>query len=504
MNALRLATLLLFITLTSFAQDSLITIRDITYRSEFERTAFENHFTRKQIEPFKMFMASGQSLNEQSINKAFEKFTQQIASLNSQKVQAKKNDRKVKVVYDDVHAAFLKKYELENRFEDIFTNGYYNCVSASALYAMVFDELKIPYVIKEKPTHVYLIAYPSQERIIVETTTPAGGSLAINQQFKQSYVKILRDQKIISANEYTAGNVNALFDKFYFGDDKNISLTELIGIQYSNEGIYYSQKKDHAEALIQFKKSYLFYPTERVANMMLSTAHELFRSREAKDSIHAAALGLMARFSNQGITKEMIKGEYSNVVQDLLFNRNQAEKLKSYHRVLVSSIGNEELKSDLDFFYNYENGRLRYNQARYKEALPFFERCIDIQPGNQEGTRILIACIAESSKLKSNPEIVKMLEAYSSKHTTLLDNNIYNEMMGAAYLIEMRNMFSAGNVAQGEKYKAQFETFQSSLAKPVSITIFSEMLIRLLQFTTSKKGIRPSQNSAEQRIGTFA
>jgi tetratricopeptide (TPR) repeat protein len=405
-------------------------------------------------------MASGQSLNEESISKAFERFNQQIESLNAQKIHSKKNDKKIKSVYDNVHAAFLRKYELENRFEDIFTNGFYNCVSASALYAMIFDALKIPYVIKEKPTHVYLIAYPAQERIIVETTTPAGGALAINQQFKQSYVKILRDQKIISANEYTAGNVNALFDKFYFGDDKNITLTELIGIQYSNEGIFYSQKKDYVEALAQFEKSYLFYPTDRVANMMLSTAHELFRERQAKDSTHAAALGLMARFTNYGITKDMVKGEYSNVVQDLLFNRSQADKLKTYHRVLISSIGNTELKSELNFFYNYENGRVLFNQARYKEALPFFETCLDLQPGNQEGTRILIASIGESSKHKTNPEIIKMLEEYSTKHAILLENNIYNEMLSAAYLIEMRNMFSSGNAIQGEKYKSQFETFQ--------------------------------------------
>ena len=461
MKALRLFLLLALTQIPTFGQDRLVTLSDITFSSEFEKSVFQNHFENKQSEPFKLFMASGRSLNDNSINNALQKFNTKVKALNSEKLLSKKNDKKIKTIYDEVHAAFLRKYELENRFEDIFVNGYYNCVSASALYALVFEELKIPYVIKEKPTHVYLIAYPAQERIIVETTTPAGGLPVINQQFKQSYVKILKDQKLISASEYSTGNVNALFDKFYFGDDKNITLTELIGIQYSNEGIYHAQNKNHAEALTQFEKSYLFYPTDRVANMMLATAHDLFRERQTKDSLHAATLALMSRFNNYGISSDMIKGEYNNVVQDLLFNRSEVEKLKTYHRVLTSAVGNKSLKDDLDLFYNYENGRLLYNQARFKEALPFFETCLTMQPGNQETIRIVIGCLAESAKNKNNSEIITLLEQYVIKHPKLLENNNYNEMLGASYLIEMRNMFSMGNVTLGEKNKTKFEEFQA-------------------------------------------
>jgi tetratricopeptide (TPR) repeat protein len=451
--------LLLFISTTSFAQNTLVGLDDIAFTSAIEKSEFEKHFNKKQTEYFNLFMASGQKTTEDHIKEAAHHFNARISTFDSEKFLSRKNDKKVKAIYDDVHAAFFRKYELENHFEDIFINGYYNCVSATAMYAMVFENLKIPYVIKEKPTHVYLIAYPAQERIILETTTPVGGSMAINPQFKQSYVKILRDQKLISASEYSAANVNALFDKFYFGDDKDISLTELIGIQYSNQGIYLSQNKKYAEALMEFKKSYMFYPSDRVANMMLGTAYELFHERQSKDSLHAATLGFMARFQKYGITNEMIKGEYSNVVQDLLFNRSQADKLKAYHRVLMIAVQNDELKGDLDFFYNYENGRMLYNQARYKEALPYFEACVNVQPGNQEGIRILIACIAAYSKTKTNSEIIALLENLSSRHSTLFDNNVYNEMLGASYLIEMRNMFASGNAADGEKYKTQFESF---------------------------------------------
>jgi tetratricopeptide (TPR) repeat protein len=459
MKALRILLPLLFLSLTGICQDSLVMLKDLAFSSSFEKSMFYTHFKNGKSDHFRLFIASGQVMNENAIGQAVNRFDQYVTTLNSEKVLSKKNDKKVKLIYDDVHSAFLKKYELENRFEDIFLNGYYNCVSASALYALVFERLNIPYVIKEKPTHVYLIAYPSQERIIVETTTPAGGFVTINQQFKQSYVKILKDQKLITAQEYGTGNINELFDRFYFGEDHDINLEQLIGIQYSNDGIYHLQNKNSLEAFQQFQKSYLFYPSERASYLMMAALHEVFKARQAKDSVHASTLAILSRFKKYGITSEMIRGEYSNVVQDLLFNKGDKEALQKYHSILMSGTSDKTLKEDLDFYHHFENGRLLYNQARYKEALPYFETCLKIRPGNQEATRIFIASVGESVKNKQTAEGIKSMEEYASKHPMLLENNVFNEMLGTAYLIEMRMSFTSEKAAQGEKIKNTFEQF---------------------------------------------
>ncbi|HEY0744269.1 MAG TPA: hypothetical protein VGD40_22535, partial [Chryseosolibacter sp.] len=303
--------------------------------------------------------------------------------------------------------------------------------------------------------------YPSTERIIVETTTPAGGFITFNPQFKQSYVKILRDQKLITAQEYSKASVNDLFDRFYFGADQDITLMQLLGVQYSNAGIYHYQSKNFSDALEQFKKSYVFYPSDRVGHMLLASAHEVFRARSSKDSVHASTLAMLARFGKYGITQDMIRGEYANVVEDLLFNRGEKEKLQKYHQVLTSQINNATLREELDFFYQYENGRMQYNQAHYRDALPYFETCLKLRPKNQEATRIFLACVSESTRNRTNAEGIKLLEDYASSHPQLLENNVFNEMMGTAYLIEMRTSFSAEQPTQGEKFKTTFEDFHS-------------------------------------------
>lgn len=40
------------------------------------------------------------------------------------------------------------------------------------LYAMVFDELNIPYKVKASSNHVYLVANPGPKSIVVKTTNP--------------------------------------------------------------------------------------------------------------------------------------------------------------------------------------------------------------------------------------------------------------------------------------------------------------------------------------------
>ena len=40
------------------------------------------------------------------------------------------------------------------------------------LYSMVFDAMKIPYKVMAAPGHIYLIANPGSNSIVIETTNP--------------------------------------------------------------------------------------------------------------------------------------------------------------------------------------------------------------------------------------------------------------------------------------------------------------------------------------------
>jgi tetratricopeptide (TPR) repeat protein len=351
---------------------------------------------------------------------------------------------------------------MKNRFEDIFNNGYYNCVSGTALYGIAFQHLNIPFTIREKPTHVYLIAYPDQERILVETTTPVGGFVPMTPHFKQGFVKMLRDQKLISSQEYASQNADELFDRFYFGSQGNITLLQLLGLQYFNEGLYFLQEEKHLEGLRQLEKAYLFYPSERVAYMLMSALHEAFKQRETKDLVHASCLSRLARYKKYGITSDMILGEFGRVMDDLLFDKGQNEKLQQYYNELEGSLKDEGLRIEISFIYHYENGRLLFNQARFRESISFFESALKVKPKHQETNRIFIAALANLINNCTNAEAIKTLEEYSQSFPMLLENNIFNEMLGTLYLVEMEMSFETNKPGEGEKHKKTFEAFYNA------------------------------------------
>lgn len=402
-------------------------------------------------------MAGGSLLKESAIDQAEQRFYNRIAA--SYQSPAKKHERQIKNVYKLIHDTFLTKYEEQNIFEEIFYNGHYNCVSATALYGLAFEHLSIPYVIREKPTHVYLIAYPQGERIIVETTSPAGGTLIIDQQFKQNYIASLKNQKLITSAQAVSTNVDELFDRYYFADEENISLTELAGIQYMNEGLYLLKQNKPLDALHRMEKAYLLYPSERASFLMMNALHDAFRTRSEKDLIHATLLARLSRYKKYNITADMIFGEFSRVINTLLFEKNDRQSLENYYQHLLSSLTDAELKKEIIFIYNVECGRHHYTAARFNESIPFYEEALKVKPKHQEIISVFVSAIAQATRKKRNREIIDALEGYTHKYAFLSENNVYNELLGTAYLIEFDFLYRQNLPSEAERFRNTFENF---------------------------------------------
>lgn len=456
-NLLTCLIIVLLFKAEASAQDSLILYKELTFSSPFEKEIFDDHFLHKKISLFKLFMAGGSLLKESAIDQAEQRFYNSITA--SQQSPHKKHERQIKNIYKHIHDTFLTKYEERNTFEEIFYNGYYNCVSATALYGLAFEHLSIPYVIREKPTHVYLIAYPQEERIIVETTSPAGGTLVIDQQFKQNYIASLKNQKLITASQAASTNVNELFDRHYFADEENINLTALAGIQYMNEGLYLLNQKKPLDALYRMEKAYLLYPSERASFLMMNALHEAFQARKEKDLIHATLLARLSRYKKYSITAEMIYGEFSRVINTLLFEKNDQQSLENYYQKFLSALTDAELKKEITFIYNTECGRYHYTATRFNASIPFYEEALTIKPNHQEIINVFVSAIAQASRKKTNREIIDALEAFAQKHTFLSESNVFNELLGTAYLIEFDFQYRQNVPAEAERFRTAFENF---------------------------------------------
>ena len=195
------------------AQDSLVNPYEIQFTSQAEKDAYIAYLSdSSSINLLKLMILSGNSISQDALEDYLSQVKQFVQTIDLSELDKMKEKKKVKYIYDDVHKVFFKKYEEKVIFQDIFTKGYYNCATASSLFACIFDLLRIPYNGKETPSHVFLVAYPASSNILVETTTPGTGSVSFSDKTISDYINYLVRSKIITAEDTRNQSVNELFN----------------------------------------------------------------------------------------------------------------------------------------------------------------------------------------------------------------------------------------------------------------------------------------------------
>ncbi|CAN5268301.1 hypothetical protein BH09BAC3_BH09BAC3_23490 [soil metagenome] len=455
--------LCLLINFSLVAQDSLVSYKDLKFTSAFEKETFGAYLKRNEKNQYLPLFLSVSSVASPTEYTNIKTRIRDIENyLLETGIEKRKSEKKVKAVYDQIHESLLKKYEMENRFHDIFANGNYNCVSATALYALIFEDLNIPYEIKQEPTHVYLLAYPNANNIVLETTTPLFGYLNFDPTFKENFVSNLKKQKIIGNAESEQKNTDELFNIYYFTNEK-IDIKKLVGIQYMNDALF---KNDHGqikEAYEQTQKAYFFYPSPRCEYMLINFGSVLINTPGLPPKDRAKLIAQLARLKNHGITTDMIKGEFINLTSDLLIRQNNKALYKECVNIIRSGVTDKETIDEVNYLYYYESGRVYYNQGNYTMAKNNFGPCMELQPNNVDLGGMFVSTLGLTFRNeRNNKSILDTLAFYQKKFPSLVENNNFNTMMSMCYVTQFGDEYNKGNVPEGDKYRRLFEDLVQS------------------------------------------
>jgi tetratricopeptide (TPR) repeat protein len=335
------------------------------------------------------------------------------------------------------------------------------------LYSLLFDDMQIPYVIKEAPTHVYLIAYPQSQKILIETTDPRQGYMVFDDKFKTSFVSNLRSGKLISEQEYKSTGTTALFDKYYFSEE-NISIKELLGIQYMNDALYKLQDNQLEEAFVQLEKAYLFYPSKKAAYLLLSTTALILEKSSYADIKDAGYLIKLARYKEYGVSKENILSEFYRITLLHLINNNRPDLYDKFYQEISTRITDEEITREIRYMYHYERGRILFNQGKYQEALTFAEKTYVLKPDNIDVQTLLVSALGNSLKSHSDGgKVLEILSGYEQKYPKLLENNIFCTFLLQSCLVSCGQHYEMKKIADAEKLRARFEKLYEGRGKEV-------------------------------------
>jgi hypothetical protein len=448
------------------ADSGIISLSDLTFSNDFEKETFYRFVSNSDSSIyFDLFFSS---LNNKSTDKsvAIEKISQAVAQLKIQ-IKDKSEVKKVKIVYEYIHKRFLKVYKLRNSFVDIFESGEYNCVSATALYAVVLAKLSIPFQIMETPQHVFLVAYPNSSRVLVESTDPTKGYYQFNTAFINKYITALNKSKLISNEEFQNSSTSDLFNKYFFSS-KAISMTELAGIQYSNYALYHIDENNYVSASIEVKKAYFLFPGIRHKYLLKSIIANLIENKGYEENINVSNFLILIKYCNEKdseIGSTNISNEFLKILQVYLSKNGKFKYVDSLYAETTKIIVDSVLRLDIGLFYHYEMARVGYLNAKDEDFIVnHLMQAYSLKSTDADLRALILGYFETRVQYYSDSKSLMALSENFLKKFDFLSQAIYfNTVKAHCFLDLAYQNFFMKNITKGEDCLKQFEDLANQM-----------------------------------------
>ncbi len=457
-------SLLFFLSIQVFADsaDSLIRLQDMSFNFEWEKRAFiqTGETNPNQLVYLKLLFAGHPDANETNIATFDKKVTAFVSEIAPNVTSSKTPSKKIELIHKKVHQAFLTKYELKNQFYDLAKTGMYNCVSGTALFALVLEKLNIPYVIKEYPTHVNLIAYPDDHKLLIETTDPSKGYFKISDPLMAKYVQYLLKSKQISQSEFDSKKTEDLFNDHFFSQAGNLKLKQLIGIQFMNNCIYLIEDKKPRESYVNMQKAYWLHPSPKNSFMLKESLTRVISDGNYADTTVLQGLFTYVKsFQNifSETDKNEILGEFNRITEVQLIQQSNFDKYKLTFNKLSQLLDSSDLQDRLHSFYCFELNKTILNAGVSRPIdLECLQKSYNKSPNNADlRSLILFACSKYCSRSSKAIQVYDITKTYAAKFPFLNENPDFI-MIKAASLLEMIYFsFNKGEGKKGDIYVAE-------------------------------------------------
>ena len=191
------------------------------------------------------------------VDRQYDELNEFLAHLRKKQQRYRSEKRFLSYFFYKVHRKFLKQYRPHTTFPELLEEGSYDCVTGTALYALLLDALGISYQVNEFPFHVYLkVITTKADTFLIESTDPQGGWItsAAEQERRFAFYSQGAEQK----------------DEAYFQYDftiaETINLSQLVGLSYFNEAVANYNQRNIKRAIHLLSQAECWYASSRTAS----------------------------------------------------------------------------------------------------------------------------------------------------------------------------------------------------------------------------------------------
>jgi hypothetical protein len=183
-------------------------------------------------------------------------------------------------LFNTTHQRFLRHYDEHAGFAQLLTDRTYNCLTATALYALLLDHLDYDYRIIETNYHIFLLIETDRGQVLFETTDPADGFVSEPDEIADRIVQYRehRIQQVASNKTHYRYKVDLY---------KEVNLDEMRGLLHYNLSIKAYNQHNIQRAVEHFEQSLKWYHSPRMdeySKIILLSVTESDLSEQVKES----------------------------------------------------------------------------------------------------------------------------------------------------------------------------------------------------------------------------
>jgi len=300
-----------------------------------------------------------------------------ISEVKSSKLMNLSEVKLMKELHKKVHERFLGSYKYITPFNEIFETGKYNCVSSSALFALVLEELDIPYNIQVQPTHVYIMAYPDTKAISVEMTALKDAYyLPVRKDISRS-LGILLELDLTTKEEIQKHGELQIYNEFYNSNDV-VNLRQLVGIQYCNAALTASDDNNYEEAYDAICKTEILYNVDKTQFLKREFLISLLDDAEfdcLKDITYLIGYANLKKANESNVY-----GEYTNFINKQLLINGKKDLADSSHLYITQSLMDTILAAKLNGVFYWGLSEYYSNAYNLKKQFDYAELAYKSSP----------------------------------------------------------------------------------------------------------------------------
>lgn len=429
-------------------------ISGINFENDYEKELFENYFLEDQKNYFDLFYIIEESTSERKTAQQF--VEEQVVPIRASVLKTKNRKRKIKLIFNRIHEGMFVFYNEPALFPHIFSNGSYNCVTGTALYAIVLEQFDIPYKIIELTNHVYIVAYPDEDEIIIESTNPEKGYLNVSDNYKEEYIKYLKKIKLIN-NEDLMLNTSKLFEKYYYENGK-IDIQQLLGIHYYNNSLFLLINGDFQLSVQQIEKGLLFYNCPRLL-MLYQSALGIQLSKQSY--VNKEAVSYFVKYLKHFVGDENrteLLSEFGRLTHSQLIEYPDEELYEASYQLINSNISDSILKAEIGYIYNYEKGRAYQLKGDLAKCYPYLEKALAYKPENIELQSWITSIVTSTIyKIKDHDVAKDSLLSFKAMHPELIHYNSFKLTLSYVYIRSAFKALMDRKITQANKDLNDFE-----------------------------------------------